>query len=868
MVLLLLLVLFFTLPLAGTELKFNFQPAKNNLETFSVEELKVILPKINGVKNFLCKGDSCKITLYPLLISYSFKGFSPFIQPKLERYLGLKTFYRYSEETLAAAANNIVFFLQNNGYLDTTVKSVLTVSKKGFARLKIIGSEGKLYLWGGFHFNGTKCFSPLQFYKEYNKPFGIPFSYLGLYDAIDLAQELCKKKGYLESFIYYSEPFEVKKQTLFHFFWKNFKNNPLLVVDFVSQYLDILLDNPFKGIYLLSKPLNAVYPTIKIYTIENIKITFSGNKYFSNHFLETFVKNKLQEEDFLSLITLQNELLNLYHSVGFFDVKITIKQISKTIAVKITEGTRYKVKFGFIPPLRGFQIKVPPFYRKTFEKKLLEEAKKYLQTHKLVYKSLEIHREIDRQKKIVYLTLFVKGFRKATISIKRKIDIPNSSLRKLVGKLLKKENPYTLVIDRKKISLLREKLFLILQKFGCSHPEVLIKVRDLKNRLEVLEKVSCKRILEFNHTAYWVEGRIRKKELDYLIADFYGKRFNRKLIDILHNRLAYSNLFKSYTIKLVKNKSIIPLIEAVERKPLTIEGQLGFSSDEGYLGDFSLKLTDPFGFGSIFTLQYLLSSKRTLYRFSYLDDYFFSKYFFVGGSLFKKYEEHRDFDLTGKGYSATIGYHLNLYTDIALNFISFHFGLNSQLINLSEGNLNKLTLSGEIYYPLYRGLVKKGLFNAFIHFSVGDYRKNYFKTLFGINLSFLFKEIYNHFKISGGYVSPQAPIFEKFYLGGLKNLKGYSYESVAPAGGGEIFWYAGTEWGFPLFKPAYLFGGLDFGNAVKKSKNPFGEIKKDVFIGVGSITAAGPIRFVIAIPLKNRIKFQDIKYLFLVGFNF
>ena len=99
-------------------------------------------------------------------------------------------------------------------------------------------------------------------------------------------------------------------------------------------------------------------------------------------------------------------------------------------------------------------------------------------------------------------------------------------------------------------------------------------------------------------------------------------------------------------------------------------------------------------------------------------------------------------------------------------------------------------------------------------------------------------------------------------------MKGFSYESVAPPGGGDIYWYIGNEWGIPLFKPLYLFGGFDVGNCVKKGENPFGVIKKDIFVGVGGLTAAGPIRFVLAIPLKNRIQIQDFKYLFLIGFNF
>ena len=869
MLLLLLLILLLTPPLAGTELKFNFQPAKNNLETFSVGELKELLPRIRGVKSFTCGGNRCDIDLYPLLIDYSIEGFSPFAQPKLERYLGLKTFYRYPEDSLSSASNNIVFFLRNNGYLDVSVKSVLKVDRRGYARLKIIGSEGDLYLWGGFHFNGTACFSPSRFYREYRKPFGIPFSYIELYTAVDLAGELCKKKNYFESFVYYSEPFEVKKQTLFHFLWRNLKNNPLSVPDFLSHYLDLFIDNPFRGITFLFKPLNAVYPQIEIHTAEEpLKITFKGNRFFSTQKLEEFVKEFLKKRGFLSPIALQNALLEFYRSEGFLDVRIEIRLTDRLMSVKIEEGKRYGVEVKFIPPLKGFEVKTPPYYGKKFEEKLLEEVEKFLRSKRFLYKAVKIHREVDRQNKKVVLTVFVEGLRKADISVKRELYISNRSLRNLVKNLLEEQDPYLLVMDREKLSTLRKKLLSLLQKFGCAKPKVLLKIEDFKSRIEVLERVSCGGILKFHHTAYWVEGRIRKRELDYLMPDFCGKRFNQKLVDILRSRLARSNLFESYTVETVRNGEVIPLVEAVEKKPLTLEGQLGFSSDEGYLADLAVKLNDPFGFGSRFALQYRLSTERTLYRLSYIDDYFFSKRLFTGGELFKKYEEHRDFDLTAKGFSATLGYHLNLYTDLALTFISTRFGLDSKYTDLKEGHLNKFTLSGEIYYPIYQGLVKRGIFDSYLHLSVATHRGNYSKFRFGANLSLFFGDIYGSFRTSAGYVSPKAPIFEKFYLGGLKDLKGYSYESVAPAGGGEIFWYAGTEWGFPVFKPAYLFGGLDFGNAVKKSKNPFGEIKKDAFIGVGSVTAAGPIRFVIAVPLENQIKVQDIKYLFLVGFNF
>ena len=866
---LLLVFLLITTPFWGTELKFNYQPAKNNLEDFPTEELKLILPQIRGIKDFQCRQGKCRIDLYPLLISYTLKGFSPFAKPKLEKFLGLKTFYRYPEETLASAANNIVFFLRNNGYLDASVKSILEINKKGYAKLKIVGSEGNLYIWGGFNFKGKKCFKPTNFYQKYNKPFGIPFSFINLYNAVDLAGDICKKKGFFESFVYYTEPFEVKKETLFHFFWRDLKTNPVWALNLLSRYVDILVDNPIRGIYLFFKPLNSVYPTLYIWA-KGIpyRITFKGNKYFSTEYLNRLVEDILKKRGFLSPLELQKAIVNLYHSQGFFDVRIEILFFGKNLVVKISEGKRYKLKIEFHPPIKGFFLKPPTYYEKKYEFELLKELKTFLHSKGFLFKDIKIHTEIDRNKKVVILTVFIDGLRKVRIVLQKKIDIPNKSIRDLVIQILKKEKPYNLLLDKAKVKTLREKIKTLLDKFGCENPYADIEVKDLRTRVEIIEKVSCKRILKFGHTAFWIEGRIKRSELKYLLVDFYGRRFNRKLVDMLRNRIALSNLFESYTIKLVRNKKVIPLVEGVEKKPISLEGQVGFSSDEGYLMDLALKITDPFGFGSRFSIRYRLASKRTLYQLSYLDDYLLSAKTFGGANLFKKYEEHRDFNLSTKGYSITLGYHLNLYTDLAVSYISTLFGLDTLLTNTKSGRLEKISLSGELYYPIYRGLVRKGLLNAFFQLSEGINTFKFFKTSIGLDFSLFLKEIYTSLKISVGYVSSNAPIFEKFYLGGIKNLKGFSYESVAPPGGGDIYWYIGNEWGIPLFKPLYLFGGFDVGNCVKKGENPFGVIKKDIFVGVGGLTAAGPIRFVLAIPLKNRIQIQDFKYLFLIGFNF
>jgi len=870
MPLVLLLAFFlFALPLWGTEIKFNYLPAENNLDIFPAKELSLLLPRIRGVKDFSCKGSVCEVELYPLLVEVDLKGFSPFIRAKVERYLGLKTYYRYSEKTLASTANTVAFYLKNNGFLDVAVKSVLHIDRRGFARLEITASEGRFYLWGGFNFNGTPCFSPSEFYRAFGKPFGIPFSYFDLYTAVDLAGELCSKRGYTGTFVYYRQPFEVRRKPLSHFLWENLKENPFWAIDFLSRYADLFLQNPFKGIYYLFHPLYAVYPDIYIRAEgKPFEVVLKGVKGDLKKRLGEVISNLLRREGFLSTLAVQRALLEYLRAEGYFDAKVEIKVLGKRIEVKISTGRRYRVKVKFIPPLKGFDLKPPPFYTSEFEKKLAEEVKNFLRRKRLLYRSVSVNRIILRDQGVVLITVSVKGLRRVKISTRWDIEISDTALGNLVEETLRREDPYTLVLERERLKLLERKILNLLKDYGCARPRVKLSVAEGGGKILLAGLVRCGGILRFGPTAFWVEGRLHRREIEYLLPDFRGKRFKRKLIDMLQNRLALSKLFESYTVKVVRDGRAIPLVEAVERKPLSVEGQVGYSSDEGPLVDLRFTLTDPFGYGSRFSLGYRFSAKRKLYTLSYLDNYFFSKRLFVGGVLFKKYEEHRDYTATFKGYSLTFGYHLNLYTDVSLGFISDIFQLSSELPVPENGSLKKLSLNFELYYPLYSGLVKRGVAEAFGHLSAGRADKDYWKFRLGGRLALSGESLYLSLGASFGCVSSNAPIFEKFYLGGLKNLKGYTFESVAPVGGGDLYWYAGAEMGIPLKKPLYGFFGFDVGNAVRRGVNPFADAKADLFAGVGSVTAVGPLRFVVALPLKGKVKPSSLKYLFLVGFNF
>jgi outer membrane protein insertion porin family len=854
--------------LFGYEVEFNYKPVKNNLNTLTPKELEAVLPQIEDIKSFKCSKKRCYIELKPLLVDISFKGFSIFSLPRLEEYLGLRPYYRYSEKRLLSVSGNIVSYLKNNGYISPTVKTRLFIDRKGYARLQIIGNEGELYLLGGFLFQSDKkCFSEKEFLWRFKKPLGIPFSTLDLYHSLEIAEKLCKEKyPYYTVYTFYSEPFEVKREPITRFLMKNFKINPFKVVDFLTYYADVLITNPYKGIKFLFHPTETVYPKVIVYLQgENLKISIEGNKFFSKAQLKKEIEKLIHEEGFLSLEGILNFLRKKYRDSGFLDVKISIIRKRNSVKILIKEGRRYKVFFETKPHI-DFKFPNGKYYSKKLIESLRHKLEEFLKREGFYFKKLEPVEVVDREKKTVKVVFFIEDLKPLKVKKEVEISVPDRGLKEKIKEILQKVDVVKLVFNPSEGKKLGEEIKKLLEDYGCVKPVSEFELEEHKKFFMVKFKVSCAGKAKFGKTAYWIEGRIPKREIEYMVLPLNGKRFNKKLLELLRTRFEKTQLFESLSVIPVKvDGKVIPLVWGRERKPFSTEGWFGYNSDEGLSGSFGLKIFDLLKFGETISTSIGISQKRTVYSFDYFDNYLFSRKVFGGFGVFKKWEEHRDYSLTTKGLSLTYGWHFNWWTDLSLNFLKGDYQLDD---GFTGGDISKITLSAEINYPIYSGGVKKGLFNGYVHYGISLNKANYSKLRVGGVLSLLWRSFYLSLKGSFGYVTPKAPVFEKFYLGGLKNLKGYGYESVGPYGGGDLYWYTGIEAGVPAFKSLYLFGGFDFGNAVKRSENPFKDFKKDIFVGAGTVTTMGPVRFVLATPLEGKFSLTNLKTLVLIGFSF
>lgn len=100
----------------------------------------------------------------------------------------------------------------------------------------------------------------------------------------------------------------------------------------------------------------------------------------------------------------------------------------------------------------------------------------------------------------------------------------------------------------------------------------------------------------------------------------------------------------------------------------------------------------------------------------------------------------------------------------------------------------------------------------------------------------------------------KLPVYERFYLGGMRSIRGHEYGDVSPIDpetgdrvGGDQMWFVNSEIVLPLFKEQGLYGVLfvDAGNAIATEVD-WGT--RDTAVGTGVevrwLSPMGPLRLV------------------------
>jgi outer membrane protein insertion porin family len=333
----------------------------------------------------------------------------------------------------------------------------------------------------------------------------------------------------------------------------------------------------------------------------------------------------------------------------------------------------------------------------------------------------------------------------------------------------------------------------------------------------------------------------------------------------------------------------------VKEKPTgTFSVGAGYSSLDGIIGQGSVQQANFLGLGLKGTLAASFGSKSQTYNVGLTDPYFMDTKWTVGADIYRTERQYLDYTRRATGGDIKAGYTLS---DSLSTFFIYKYE-EKQILDESVGLLRSIQ-TGLILAPEVRSTTSA--ISGSLTSNTTDYRIDptsgmidtvsvEFAGLGGTNRYLRYITEHTLFYPVGfgtvasirgtlGYiqkVGKEIQIDEKFYLGGISSLRGYTGRTVCPVItnpnieshdvdrfatsntnnvylGGNTEAVVNLEYTFPLLKEAGLKGVVfyDTGNAADGFKDTF-KFLSSYGAGIRWFSPIGPLRLEYGIPLNPR----------------
>jgi len=823
----------------------NYPLQKNNLESTVNEEnyqtIVEVLRSLEEVKNVSVEEKDGQITIkverYPILKSVRIRGNIAVWRNEILNYLTLYEGVPLKETDPKSLEDKLRELYREKGYIEAEMRVNIQIDELGFASIEIEVKEGNVFFISGGVYKGSSL-DPSFLDERLGIIKGRVANEGELSRKLFDLQEIYSSLGFWDSFAYYEG---LQKANMEKPFWSvllptdpKIERRSLRLVGALAEGIKNLFSHPISTLKALSGKGKLAYPVFYVYEGKRYQPFFEGNSFFSPQELLRISGLPQKGIDIFSLEEAKESIVNAYQSKGFFDVEVEYKQEEERIFFSIREGERYNaILDGQILP-----------YDEENLKKELGEIIEQLREEGYTLAEGEIKTNIDRGEKLVNVSFDINKGKK---QILKAINYVGNN--KDIAKIFREVNKKLPAVYN---SALIEQLNLRIEKYlkgngymeGSFEAEVMLEEKeDVVNYIytyKVLEGPRYKAGLDL----YYGAKATTNRELSYMTVreEFYSE----KVLDETLYNFINSNLFTGVKIDTfldTDKKQVHRLIKLQEDKRGFYDLGVGYNSQEGLILDLTLGLKNLFGVGLSSTINYKRSEKRETYGLNFEDPFFFTRRLWLKSNVFKDYQEHRVYTLNTQGFALSLGYRVTRYT----SFGPF-FSISDNRYLGTSARLNKYGLfllreyKDDIFNPSRVHYDSLSLLKA-----SGDlnYTKVELNTFYFIPIT---TNLNLSFKVSGGSAWGSVPIFDRYFLGGLTNLRGYSYEEVGSPTGGKSFVFGRMELEVPL-KGSFVFVSFyDVGGVEESSNRLPRDIKHSFGFGVGLKTPVGPIRLDLAFP--------------------
>lgn len=850
----LLLLFLFLFPMSLSAQVFimsNYPLRKNNLERVldgqNYREMVDMIRKIEDVKDVYLMEDEGRVYIYverfPIVRSIHMKGNVALLREEILAYLG---FYegmplRGPEFGEGDVEERIKRFYMDRGFLDASVGVTLIKDEEGYIDLYIGIDEGDVYFTDGGVYRGSS-YPSSALDRAIGLVRGKVVKESFFRESVFQLQDFYIGEGFWDSFVYYEGLERLRLKKPFYDVLmpreKDIGKKPLRMLGSLSEGISNLFSHPIATLRALTGSGFVARPVFQIIEGKRYRVSSEGAIFYSQEELIRISGLERKGVDPFSLEEAKENIRKAYQRKGFFDVEVDYEMEGESINFRVQEGERYRV-MG-----EGFDGR---FY----DEDMLEEALRLRieELHKEGYTlaSGKLSREFLRDEKRVRVSVEISAGKKQILK-----DIRYEGENKDIKALFRRHREKLPAIFN---TDLVESLNLDLQNYflgrGLMEADFQIDVHLEEDESSVsyvyIYRVKEGPAYKAGETIYYGYEKTSLRELSYMTEK--SEEYSERLRDITLHNMLNSGIFSGVSIDTFidrEKKVVHRLIQLSEDRRGIFDLSLGYNTEENISLEGFLGLKNLFGLGVSSGLRYRRTGKKELYDLSLSDSFLFSSRYWFKSNLFKNHEEHRGYTLESYGFNLQLGYRIGKDTSVGPVFSLLNNRVDGQVFHTKKYGVFLIRefkddpfSPGRIHYDS-------------ISFSLAEGKSRYAR--FDLSTFYLIplqRNLKLSFKVAGGALWGDAPVFERFFLGGLKDLRGYSFEEVGQPSGGKYYSFGRLELMIPLRKP---FLGVLFGDAGSVANKPEGlirDVKMDAGGALGVNTPVGPIRLDVAFPFEK-----------------
>ena len=419
-----------------------------------------------------------------------------------------------------------------------------------------------------------------------------------------------------------------------------------------------------------------------------------------------------------------------------------------------------------------------------------------------------------------------------------------------------------------------------------------------------------------------------------------GELFNNTNLEISKNRITALGYFEKVDVSTSRGSSdefVEVNVEVSERATGTFQVGAGFSSVENFIAQAQVSQNNLFGRGQTLAVQAQLSSLRQLALVRFVEPYFLDTHWTFAFDIYRQSSGYTTFSRNATGGTLTWGYPLSYEARIFATYKLEEVNISTGTLGFASVGATATPIDTNAVANLFRGGLTSSV-RASIQWDTRNNRlfpsKGWYESLF-FEYASQYTGSENIFTRVGGFVRHYhelwgpfvlhvngevgvttstdplgVPISERYFLGGIMNIRGYALRSLGPilrtaqpgdpnqglgalTLGGNLQVIFNSEIEFPLFKKVGISGVVfyDMGNAYNledrycsgASQKGNGGIspkidpcfsaatslttglRKSVGFGVRWFSPIGPLRFEWGIPLDRLQGENAIDFEFTIG---